>query len=68
MTDPQAKKQKAVDLDMFMLFEPHVLYAKRIGIRDERIRRALLQQLQTKNSQFTNRRDLLNAILDQPKD
>ena len=45
-----------------------MLYAKKTGISEKKIRRALLQQLQTNNSKFANRRDLLNAILDQPKD
>ena len=51
-----------------MLVDFHVLYAKKIDIDDERIRRALLQPLETNDSKFTNRRDLLNAILDQSKD
>ena len=40
---------------------------KEIGIDNERIRRALLHQLETNNSKFANRRDLLNVVLDQLK-
>ena len=68
ITDPQVKKQRAIELEILMLVDSHVLCAKKIGIDDERIRHVLLQQLETNHLKFTNRRDLLNAILDQPKE
>ena len=49
-----------------MLADSHVAFAKKIGIDEERFRRAMIQLLETCNSKFTNPRDLLNAILDFP--
>ena len=68
MTDPPAKKQRTTEVEIVMFVDPHEFYAKKVGIDDNRIRPALLQQLETYNSKFANQRDLLYDISDQPKD
>ena len=67
MTNSKAENQRAIALEEAMLVNPHVAYTKKIGIDKERIRRALIRQLETCNSKFTNRRDMLNVILDLPQ-
>ena len=67
MTDPKAEKQRAIELEVMMLFNLHVTFAKKIGIDEERTICALIQQFRKCNSKFTNHRDLLNTILDLPK-
>ena len=46
-TDLQAKKIKSsrLEVKISMLVDPHMLYTKKIGNDDERIRHALLYQL-----------------------
>ena len=51
-----------------MLFDPHVKYAKSIGVEDTKIRYALLNQIKKNHCNFSSRQELLNAILDLKKD
>ena len=49
-----------------MLLDPHVKYAKGIGIENTKIRYALLQQMEKKY--FSNCQELLNLVLDIEKE
>ena len=51
-----------------MLFDPHVKYAKSIGVEDTKILYALLSQMEENHCNFSNLQELLNAILDLKKD
>ena len=52
------------NLDEMMMFDSHVKFAKSTGVKDTKIRHALMQQLEKHNRNFENRQELLNAILD----
>ena len=67
--DPCAeeRKKREIEVEVLMLTDPHVKYAKRIGIDKRKIKDVLLQQLE-KKQKFTSREELLNAILDQEPD
>ena len=52
------------NLDEMMMFDPHVKFAKSIGVKDTKIRYALMQQLEKHNRNFENRQELLNAVMD----
>ena len=52
------------NLDKMMMFDPHVKFAKSIGVKDIKIRHALMQQLEKHDRNFENRQELFNAILD----
>ena len=52
------------NLDEMMMFDPHVKFAKSIGVKGTKIRHALMRQLEKHNRNFDNRQELLNAILD----
>ena len=52
------------NLDEMMMFDPHVKFAKSIGVKDTKIRHALMQQLEKHNRNFENRQELLNAVMD----
>ena len=52
------------NLDEMMMFDHHVKFAKSIGVKDTKIRHALMQQLEKHNRNFENRQELLNAIMD----
>ena len=57
------------NLDEMMMFDPHVKFAKSIGIKDNKIRHTLMQQLKKNNDRnFDNCQELLNAILDLNKE
>ena len=55
-------------LEAMMLLDPHVKYAKSIGIEDTKIRYALLQQMEKNNCNFSNCQELHNLILDIKKE
>ena len=48
-----------------MMLDPHVKFAKSIGVKDTKICPALMQQLEKHDRNFENCQELLNAILDQ---
>ena len=52
------------NLDEMMMFDPHVKFAKSIGVKDTKIRHALMQQLEKHNRNFENRQELLNVVMD----
>ena len=52
------------NLDEMMMFDPHVKFAKSIGVKDTKIRHALMQQLEKHDRNFENRQEILNAIMD----
>ena len=52
------------NLDKMMMFDPHVKFAKSIGVKDTKICHALMQQLEKQDRNFENCQELLNAILD----
>ena len=68
MRNNAAAKQRNKKLEDLMLFDPHVKYAKSIGVEDTKIRYALLNQMEKNQCNFSNRQELLNAILDLKKD
>ena len=68
MRNTAAAEQRNQRLEDLMLFDPHVKYAKRIGVEDTKIRIVLLKQMQKNHCNFPNRQELLNAILDFKKD
>ena len=51
-----------------MLLDPNIAYAKKMGIDESKIRRALIDQLERSNLKFTNHRDLIKAIRELPED
>ena len=51
-------------LDKMMMFDPHVKFAKSIGVKDIKIRHAPMQQLEKHDRNIEIRQELLNAILD----
>ena len=52
------------NLDEMMMFDPHVKFAESIGVKDTKIRHALMQQLKKHNRNFENCQELLNAVMD----
>ena len=52
------------NLDELLMFDPHVKFAKSIGVKNIKIRHALMEQLKKDDRNFENRQELLNAILD----
>ena len=52
------------NLDEMMMFHPYAKFTKSIGVKDTKIRHALMQQLEKHDCDFDNRQELLNAILD----
>ena len=68
MRNTAAAKQNNQRLEDLMLFDPHVKYAKSIGVEDTKIRYALLKQMEKNYCNFSNRQELLNAVLDLKKD
>ena len=68
MRNNAAAKQRNKKLEDLMLFDPHVKYAKSIGVEDTKIRYALLNQMEKNQCNFSNRQELLNAVLDFKKD
>ena len=64
MRNTAASEQRNQRLDDLMLFDPHVKYAKSIGVEDTKIRYSLLNQIEKNYCNFFNRQELLNAILD----
>ena len=61
-----AAEERSQRLEAMMLLDPHVKYAKSIGIENTKIRYALLQQMEKKY--FSNCQKLLNLILDIKKE
>ena len=61
-----AAEERSQRLEVMMLLDPHVKYAKSIGIENTKIRYALLQQMEKKY--FSNCQKLLNLILDIKKE
>ena len=47
-----------------MMFDPHVKFAKSIGVKGTKICHALMQQLEKHDCNFENRQELLNAVMD----
>ena len=68
MRNTAAAEQRNQRLEDLMLFDPHVKYAKSIGVEDTKIRIVLLKQMKKNHCNFPNRQELLNAILDLKKD
>ena len=68
MQNNAAAKQRNRRLEDLMLFDPHVKYAKSIGVEDTKTRYALWNQMEKNHCNFSNRQELLNAILDLKKD
>ena len=60
-------EQKSQRLKAMMLLDPHVKYAKSIGIAFK-IGYALLQQMEKNNCSFSNCQELLNLVLDIKKE
>ena len=52
MQNTAATKQRNQRLEDLMLFDPHIKYAKSIGVEDTKIRYALLNQMEKKSLQF----------------
>ena len=52
------------NLEEMIMFDPHIKFAKNIGVKDIKICHALMQQLEKHDRNFYNRQELLNAILD----
>ena len=63
-----AAEERSQRLEAMMLLDPHVKYAKSIGIENTKIRYALLQQMEKNNCNFSNCQELLNLILDIKKE
>ena len=63
-----AAEERSQRLEAMMLLDPHVKYAKSIGIEDTKIRYALLQQMEKNNCNFSNCQELRNLILDVEKE
>ena len=63
-----AAKQRNQRLEDLMLFDPHVKYAKSIGVEYIKIPYALWNQIEKNHCNFSNCQELLNAILDLKKD
>ena len=69
MSPPDHQKELLKQtLDLFMLFDRHVMYAKSIGVDEERIRRAMKQQLENHSSGFASHQELIQSIFDQNKE
>ena len=68
MRNTAAAKQRKQRLEDLMLFDPHVKYAKSIGVEDTKIRYALWNQMEKNHCNFSNRQELLNAVLNLKKD
>ena len=51
------------NLDEMMMFDPHVKFAKSIGVKDTKILHVLMQQLEKHDRNFKNRQELLNAVM-----
>ena len=68
MRNTAAAKQRNQRLEDLMLFDPHVKYAKSIGVEDTKIRYALLNQMGKNHCNFSNCQELLNAVLNLKKD
>ena len=68
MRNNAAAKQRNQKLEDLMLFDPHVKFAKSIGVENTKIRYALWNQMEKNQCNFSNRQELLNAILDLKKD
>ena len=56
------------NLNEMMMCDPHVKFAKNIGVKDTKICHALMQQLEKHDCNFENLQELLNAILDLNKE
>ena len=52
-------KERSQRLEAMMLLDPHVKYAKSIGIEDTKIHYALLQQMEKNNCNLSNCQELL---------
>ena len=52
-------------LDLFMLFDPHVMYVKSVGVAEERIRRAMKRQLEMYGTGFASHQDLIQSVFEQ---
>ena len=68
MRNTAAAEKRNQRLKDLMLFDPHVKYAKSIRVEDTKIRYALLNQMEKNHCNFSNRQELLKAILDLKKD
>ena len=68
MRNTAAAKQRNQKLEDLMLFGIHIKYAKSIGMEDTNIRYALLKQMEKNRRNFSNRQELLNAVLDLKND
>ena len=63
-----AAEERSQRLEAMMLLDPHVKYAKSIGVEDTKIRYDLLQQMEKNNCNISNCQELLNLILDVEKE
>ena len=61
-------EQRSQRLKAMMLLDPHVKYAKSIGIEDIKIGHALLQQMEKNNCSFSNCQELLTLVLNIKKE
>ena len=68
MRNTTAAEQKYQRLEDLMLLNPHVKYAKSIGVEDTKTRYALLNQMEKNHCDSSNRQELLKSILDLKKD
>ena len=68
MRNNAAAKQRNQRLEDFMLFDPHVKYAKSIGMEDTKIRYALWNQMEKNHCNFFNRQRIAKCYLDLKKD
>ena len=68
MLNTAAAKQGNQRLEDLLLFDPHEKYPKSIGVEDTKIHYALMKQMEKNYCNFSNRQELLNAILDLKKD
>ena len=69
VTDPKHEERKKLknEVEILMFLDPHVAYAKKIGIDEDEIERAVTVQLEKNRCKFSSCQDLLNAIFDQTK-
>ena len=68
MQSTLAAKLRSQRLKAMMLLEPHVKYAKSIGMKDTKMRYALLQKMEKSNWNFSNCQELLNLVSDIEKE
>ena len=58
-----AAEQRSQRLEAMMLLDPHMKYAKSIGIEDTKIRCSFATNGQKNNCNFSNCQELLNLVL-----